>query len=189
MELEPLVQQYGYFALIVVMIAEGEAGLISAAVLASTGLLQLELVLPIAWITTIGTDAFNFRLGRVQGRRVIERRPKWQAQVQKVDAYIRRYPTAFLFFYRFLIGLRIVSAITIGLGRTPTWQFFAYTASAGVVWTLLYGLGGYYFGETLQRAFAHLGEVPWYVYLLGLLSLVALVYLGHRFCLFCLRRF
>ena len=56
-----------------------------------------------------------------------------------------------MFFGRFIALLRIFAAFLAGVNRYGWGQFLFYNASGGVVWALVFGLGGFAFGDAFER--------------------------------------
>src|SRR6202161_200670 len=82
-----LVEVSGYPLLFLVVAAEssgvplpGETGLIAAAVLASLGKLEIELVIPIAAVAAIVGDNVGDIIGRKGGRSLLDRPGRFQRQ-------------------------------------------------------------------------------------------------------------
>ena len=82
-----LVEVSGYPLLFLVVAAEssgvpipGETGLIAAAILASLGKLEIELVIPIAALAAIVGDNIGYAIGRKGGRWLLERPGRFQRQ-------------------------------------------------------------------------------------------------------------
>ena len=90
-----LVQVAGYPLLFVLVMGEssgvpipGETGLITAAVLASAGKLQIELVIPIAAAAAIVGDNIGYLIGRKGGRWLLERPGRFASQRKQVLASV-----------------------------------------------------------------------------------------------------
>ena len=88
-----LVETFGYPLLFLAVMAEssgvpipGETALITAAVLASRGKMQIELVIPIAAAGAIVGDNIGYTIGRKGGRWLLERPGRFRRQrLQALD--------------------------------------------------------------------------------------------------------
>ena len=75
---------YGYPALFIGSILEGDTFVVVAAILAARGYLSLPMVIGVAFLGTFAADQFFFTLGKTQGRAFLDKRPSWQPGVEKV---------------------------------------------------------------------------------------------------------
>jgi hypothetical protein len=75
MNLEAFVTHFGYLALVVGLMIEGETMLVFGAFMAHRGYLSLPLVILTGFLVTFASDQFFFWLGRTQGSRFLEGRP------------------------------------------------------------------------------------------------------------------
>ena len=178
-----ILSAYGYVAVFVVIMGEsagvplpGETILVGAAVFASTGRgLDIGLVVLTAACAAILGDNLGFWVGRLWGERLLARfGPKvgLDARKQKLGQYLfRRYGGAIVFFGRFVAVLRTYAALLAGINRLPPLTFLAYNAAGGIVWALVFGLGGYALGEGLKRITGPIGWVALVAAVVGALAL------------------
>ena len=178
-----ILSSYGYVAVFVVIMGEsagvplpGETILVGAAVFASTGRgLDIGLVVLTAACAAILGDNLGFWVGRLWGERLLARfGPKvgLDARKQKLGQYLfQRYGGAIVFFGRFVAVLRTYAALLAGINRLPPLTFLAYNAAGGIVWALVFGLGGYALGEGLKRITGPIGWVALVAAVVGALAL------------------
>ena len=150
MGLESFVIQFGYPALMLGVLLEGETVLVAAAFLAHRGYLNLGLVILIGFIFTFMSDEFFFWMGRTRGNKFLEQRPDWKPNVDKAKSLLARQSILVFLGFRFMYGLRAVMPFAIGMsGFSP--KRFAILNSIGVLlWTSLFGMAGYLFGQTME---------------------------------------
>jgi len=74
-DLESFVQSYGYGALFLGTLLEGETVLILAGLMAHMGLMKLPPVILVALLGSFLEDQFYFFLGRRQGAALLDRHP------------------------------------------------------------------------------------------------------------------
>ncbi len=165
-----LLSAYGYAAVFVLIMGEsagvplpGETVLVGAAVFASTGRgLDIRLVVLTAACAAILGDNLGFWIGRTWGDRLLDRvgpRLGLDARKRTLGQYLfRRYGGAIVFFGRFVAVLRTYAALLAGVNKLRPLAFFGYNAAGGIVWALVFGLGGYLLGEGLKRI---TGPVGW----------------------------
>ena len=178
MSLAQLLSHYGYLAVFIGCLLEGETILILAGFAAHQGYLSFPLVLVLAISGgTLGDQLFFF-LGRHFGIRLIEHFPSWASRVQRIHALMQRYQAGLIMGVRFLYGLRIIGPIVMGSSRISSWQFVGFNLLGAALWAVLIASTGYFFGQTLQWLFADLKHYEeWAFALLGLLVLIT--GLGH----------
>lgn len=154
--LEYFIVQYGYYALFVGSLLEGELVLIIAGFLAHLGLFNLPWVVAVALVGTIIADQFYFFLGRRHGREFLEKRPKWQRRLEKAQTLLAKHQNLILVGFRFLFQLRAIIPFAFGLSPMRADKFLIWNASGALVWAVLWTGGGYFFGNTLALIFTNL---------------------------------
>jgi len=180
--IEDLVRHYGYVAVLIGTLLEGETVVIVAGFAAHRGYLRLPLVMAFAFTGSFATDQVLFHLGRRYGRRILERRTAWHARVVRVHRLFESRPTAFMFGFRFLYGLRIVSPILLGTSAVSGTKFLVVNAAGAAIWAAAFSGAGYVFGATLE---AMLGRIERYerIVFIGILVAGAVLWAIHRFLL------
>jgi len=144
--MEEFLSHYGYFALTLGVLIEGEAMLIAGSFASHRGYLSLPVVILIAFIVTTILDWAYFYLGRIKGTRYLESKPKLQLKIKKVYSWIERNPYGILFTFRFLYGFRILIPILLGTTKIKTYTFLFCSAISTFIWACAYGLAGYFIG-------------------------------------------
>ncbi|MDI9349380.1 MAG: DedA family protein [Candidatus Symbiobacter sp.] len=136
--------EYGLTLLVFIWTAlEGETIVIIAGFYAQKGLIHLYYLIPAAWIGSFIGDQIYFTLGRKYGPRLLARRPKWQAGVNRALALFERYDTLFILSFRFIYGVRNFSSVAMGLSNVA-WARFAYlNFIAAGIWATSFSLLGY----------------------------------------------
>lgn len=163
-----LVQVAGYPLLFLLVMGEssgvpipGETGLIAAAVLASRGKLQIELVIPIAAAGAIVGDNIGYLIGRKGGRWLLERPGRFRSQRQQVllvgEPFFERHGPKAVFFGRFLLGLRVWASWLAGATRMHWRSFVLWNASGGIAWATAIGLLAYFLGHSAGNAIQTFG--------------------------------
>jgi len=150
MVLESLVKTYGYWALLVGTFFEGETILIIGGITAHLGYLDLPKVMMIAFIGSFTGDQVYFFIGRLKGRDLVTRHPKWQTRVDKIHRLLKRYHDFIMFGFRFIYGMRIMTPFVFGMSRNiKTLRFVVFNALGAVVWSIVISGGGYLFGYAI----------------------------------------
>lgn len=152
MSLEAIVTQFGYPALVVGLLLEGETFLVLGAFLAHRGYLDLTNVIAIAFVVTFLADQFFFWLGRTRGSRFLERHSAWQPNVARVERLLRRNTTLLFLGFRFLYGLRTVTPFVIGMVGFDRLRFALFNVVGALIWAVTFGIAGYAFGQVMEIA-------------------------------------
>jgi membrane protein DedA with SNARE-associated domain len=182
-----LVEVFGYPLLFLVVMAEssgvpvpGETGLIAAAVAASQGKLQIELVIPIAAVAAIIGDNIGYQIGHKGGRWLLERPGHFHRQRQQVlvtgEPFFERHGPKAVFFGRFLLGLRVWASWLAGATHMPLRSFVLWNALGGICWATAIGLLAYFLGDAAGNAIQTFG-------LFGLFAVLVLaigLFVAHR---------
>jgi membrane protein DedA with SNARE-associated domain len=134
----------------------GETMLITAAIYAGTShQLSIEWVIAAAAIGAIVGDNVGFLIGRTFGYRLVLRhghKVGLNARRIKLGQYLfQRHGGKVVFAGRFVAVLRALAAVLAGINRMSWWRFLVFNATGGIVWTTLYGLAAYKFGEQVEK--------------------------------------
>ncbi len=150
MSLEQLISTYGYAAIAVGAFVEGETVLVLGGLAAQRGYLELSWVMVSAFGGTVMGDQFFFYVGRVKGRRILEKRQRWKSKAEKVFLLLDRHQTLLILGFRFLYGLRVATPIVLGASRIAPVRFLVLNMAGALTWTLSIGAMGYLFGNALE---------------------------------------
>jgi membrane protein DedA with SNARE-associated domain len=177
MSIETTLARFGYLALVVGLLFEGETILVLAAFMARRGYLSLPFVILIGCAVTFASDQFFFWLGRTQGTEILERRPSWQPAVDRAKSLLDRGSGLVLFGFRFMYGLRTVLPFVFGMQKYSPRRFALLNFLGTLLWALLFAMAGYAFGRIMEEvisdieryemliafAIAGLGAVVWFL--------------------------
>jgi membrane protein DedA with SNARE-associated domain len=182
MDLQNIIETYGYAAILIGTFLEGETILVLAGLAAHQGYLMLTGVILAAFFGSLCGDQLFFYLGRKHSQAVLTRRPAWKAKAEKVHKLLNRFETPMILSFRFLYGLRTVAPFVIGMSPVSFKKFILLNGAGALVWAAAVGSGGYLFGHALE---IFIGKIKHYevqvfamIALLGLLSCT--VYFYHR---------
>jgi membrane protein DedA with SNARE-associated domain len=150
MSVEGLLQQYGYAAIVLGTLLEGETVVILGGLAAHLGYLHLPWVIACAFAGTFFGDQLYFFLGRWRGPSILASRPSWQANAERVLGMLERHRVLLILGFRFLYGLRTVTPFVIGMTRVSVAHFMVLNTLGALVWSLVVGALGYGFGEAFQ---------------------------------------
>lgn len=179
MDLGTAIQQYGYPAVFVGAVLEGETVLALAGMAAHNGYLSLPWVIAAAGLGGFAGDQFYFVVGRRYGQTLISRRPRVAAAVQRAHALLERYPSLAIISMRFLYGLRIATSLAMGIGRIHWLRFASLNLLSAIVWAPLYAGAGYLFADALELLLGDLKRVE-HLLFAGVFALGAGWWLSRR---------
>ena len=156
---ELLLHKFGYLAVFVGTFLEGETILVMAGFVAHRGHLHLTPVILYAFLGAYTGHLFWFWLGRTQGIRLLERFPRMKEQFGRGIRIFERYGAAAIFIMQWLYGLRITGAVIIGISRISLARFLIYEAITCIVWAIVIGTAGYYFGRAVESVLGEAAQI------------------------------
>lgn len=157
--MEDLISTYGYFAVLIGTLFEGEIVLVLAGFAASQGYLQLPLVMLAAFVGAFAGDQFWFHLARRHGPAWVERRPRLARRIDRLTAWIGRNPTAVVLGFRFVYGIRTIAPIAIALGGVSPRRFALLNAAGAALWAIIGASAGFAFGHAIEAVLGDLRQV------------------------------
>jgi membrane protein DedA with SNARE-associated domain len=161
-------QTIGYPALFLLVMAEssgiplpGETALVTGAILASQGKLQIEFVIALAALGAIIGDNLGYLISRKFGRRLLERPGPLERRRRRVlevgEPFFERHGAKAVFFGRWILGLRSWASWLAGANRMPWRSFAVWNAAGGISWATTIGTVAYLVGNTATSAIAAFG--------------------------------
>ncbi|MDQ2764334.1 MAG: DedA family protein [Pseudomonadota bacterium] len=159
MSIELLITRYGLAAVFLGAGIEGETMVVTGGLLAHGGLMPVTGVAIAAAAGSFVADQLFFAAGR---------RFRDHPRVRKIEAkpafatalgLFERHPTAFVFGFRFLYGLRTVSPMAIGTTSIRTSTFAALNAAAAVVWAIVFTAIGFVFADGIEQVFGKMKSI------------------------------
>ncbi len=189
-DLTHLLSTYGYWAVLVFVAIEstgipfpGETMLLAAAIYAgTTHHLALPFVIAAAAAGAILGDNIGFWVGREGGYRLLRRYGKYirlDEHKLKLGQYLfKKHGAKVVFFGRFVAVLRAWAAFLAGTNRMPWGRFLIFNAAGGILWAILYGIGGYLLGNNVHRLTGPVGIA--FVVVAALLIIAGFVYLRRN---------
>ncbi|CAN5862884.1 DedA family protein [soil metagenome] len=144
---------YGPIAVFLGAAFEGQTAVIAGGFLAHQHLLPLWLGLACAAAGSFLIDQGLFLAGRrFRSARYVIRAAQTPAFGKALE-FIERFPISYIFAFRYLFGLRMVSPIAIGVSKIGALQFTLLNLASAIVWAAVFTLMGYWFGQTIEATF------------------------------------
>ena len=183
MDINGLITQYGYAALVIGSVAEGETITLLGGVAAHQGLLRFWLVVVSVALGGMIGDQLLYLLGRRYGERILRRFSRHQKKIRRAQKLIQRRPYLFVIGSRFMYGFRIIGPLLIGASHLPPKVFLPLNILGAIIWALIFTTLGYVGGEVigpwLHHLDQHLKHGVWIVLALGI-ALALRYWFTHR---------
>ncbi|WP_336219275.1 DedA family protein [Citrobacter amalonaticus] len=149
MDINTLIAHYGYAALVIGSMAEGETVTLLGGVAAHQGLLKfLLVVISVALGGMIG-DQLLYLLGRQFGGKILRRFSRHQDKIQRAQKMIQRRPYLFVIGTRFMYGFRVIGPLLIGASHLSPKIFLPLNILGALIWALIFTTLGYVGGEVI----------------------------------------
>ncbi|EDD4796003.1 DedA family protein [Salmonella enterica] len=149
MDINTLITHYGYAALVIGSMAEGETVTLLGGVAAHQGLLKFPLVAAAVALGGMMGDQLLYLLGRCYGGKILRRFPRYHTKIRRAQKMIQRHPYLFVVGTRFMYGFRVVGPLLIGASRLPPKIFLPLNIVGALIWALLFTTLGYLGGEVI----------------------------------------
>jgi membrane protein DedA with SNARE-associated domain len=152
------IEHYGYLAVALGILFEdfglpapGETLLITGAISASTGTLNIYLLLFLAWSGAVIGDNIGYAIGNYGGHHLLVR---YGARVgitsdrlKHVESFFERYGGWVIVFARFVVILRQFNGIVAGTVGMHWLHFLALNAIGAALWVGFWGMLAYWLGK------------------------------------------
>lgn len=152
------IEHYGYLAVALGILLEdfglpapGETLLITGAIGASTGALNIYLLLPLAWMGAVVGDNIGYTIGHFGGHHLLVRYGSrigiTRDRLTHVEKFFDHYGGWVIVFARFVVVLRQFNGIVAGTLGMHWLHFLALNAIGAALWVGFWGLCAYWLGK------------------------------------------
>jgi len=176
LDYQSLIQDYGYWTVLLGTFLEGETILLLGGVAAQMGALDVSLVMLSAFVGSTSGDQLYYFIGRWKGQALLDRFPRWKQPASKVGEHIKRHQNLIILTFRFFYGLRNVSPFVLGIYRISIPKFVSLNIIGAAIWSFTFTMIGFLLGEAHERI---LGK-GYSLILFGILLLVGLIFWAYR---------
>jgi membrane protein DedA with SNARE-associated domain len=181
-DVQPLLEHYGYLAVGGFVLLEdfgvpvpGEILLISAAIFAGAGQLNIALVIAVAVLGAVIGDNIGYAVGRLGGRPLAERWGRFvfltPARLDRAETFFNTHGGKVVTVARFIEGLRQVNGLLAGIAGMGWLKFLGFNALGAVLWVGTWAGLGFVAGTHMAVIYAEFERYRWYA--IGVLVLVA----------------
>lgn len=174
-----LIEQYGYLAVFVSTVIEGEVVVLAAAALAASGLMQPHLVIAVSAAGAFVGHVLFFAVGRWKGMQLVEAVPLLRRHYPKANLIMDKYANWSVFICQYLYGMRIISAILFGCSTITSMRFFLLQVINCISWSILAYFAGHMIGVVAMKLFEMLGLYGLLLVAATMAAVTLLLY--HRF--------
>ncbi|MET0280410.1 MAG: DedA family protein [Steroidobacteraceae bacterium] len=143
MDLQFLLQHYGYLAVFGGTFFEGESLLLLGSYAAHRGYLQLPWVIAVAFAAAVASDQIYFHLGRRHGVRYVRQHPRLAARVEAMLRRVERRGTWLVLVMRFLWGMRVALPVAVGMSGMSPRRFLLLDVLSAAGWATTIGFIGF----------------------------------------------
>lgn len=158
MDVAALVQNYGYPAILLGSLLEGESVLLAGGFAAHRGYLVLPGVIAAGALGGFLGDQILFHLGRRHGPGIVFRFPKVAQQSQKMSKWLLRHQNFSIILVRFVYGMRLAGPVLLGMSGISSLRFFLLNLTGAIIWATLVSFLGYVSGMVLNALLSDLGK-------------------------------
>ena len=179
-----VIGQYGLYAVLLLVMLEGDITLLLAGVLAHSHFFGPH---SFAWILLFGTlggflsDNIAYLMGR-EFRKGVRNLSFYRRASPRMERLTTKFGPLSIFLSKYIYGLRWASCIFYGVGHMPYVRFMLLSLASCFVWVLVLSGAGYFFSGAVMGLigdFQRLGKVLLVIVVLGIVGF----YLTERFWL------
>lgn len=172
LDVNELISQYGYLALFIGCMAEGETFTLLGGVAAHQGLLHYGWVVVTAMAGGALGDTLLFLVGRRYGTALLKRFKPHQPQINRTNRLIRKRPVLLVIGVRFMYGMRLIGPVIIGASGLKLRKFLPLNLIGAALWATIFVTLGYLGGQIIAPWLAvldhHIKQIFWVVLALAL---------------------
>jgi len=162
----------------------GEIALVTAAAYASHGRISIAVVIALAAIGASVGGVLGYWIGVKGGLPLITRYGGYigvrKSHVEKAHAFFERNGSKTILFGRFVAVLRTWASVIAGAACMSFPKFVTYNTLGSLVWAIVFGFLGFYFGRDLPLLERYISRASFGVFALAALGLVAFLFYKRR---------
>lgn len=160
-----LIESVGYVGLAAITFAEsglligfflpGDSLLFTAGFIASQGLLNINILVPLLFVAAVLGDSIGYSFGYRLGPRIFSKSDSLffhKDHIKRAEAFFAKHGSKTIIMARFLPVIRTFAPIMAGVGRMRYRTFFVYNIVGALLWAVGMLLLGYFLGSFIPHA-------------------------------------
>lgn len=178
------VREWGYVAVFLGALVEGESVMLVASSLAYAGILNIYTVGIVAFFATLFAEQSCYMIGRYYGMGIFDRYPRFKPAAEKAFLLLKRIDVFFILTCRFIYGIRTVSPFVVGAAQIPPRKFIPLNILAAAIWSVLSCWAGYELGEVIVDNFQSIKQTIEKIFMwipIGLAIIIGLFYVVRTY--------
>jgi membrane-associated protein len=129
----------------------GDSLLITSGILASTGYLDLKLLIALSIVGAVIGDQVNYTIGLRLGTSLVRRYNRFRSYLERAEKFYEEHGPKTITIARFVPVIRTFAPAVAGAAKMKYARFVAYNVAGGVLWVLTTTLLGYVLGSTIPQ--------------------------------------
>lgn len=147
--MEEYIARYGYIAIVIGTFFEGETTVLLGGIFSKLCYLKLDYVMAWAFLGTFAGDCTFFFLGKIFGRKIIDRYEFLRSKIPLANGIMKRYGNHIIFLIRFFVGVRGIILLLLGCTDIKKRTFFLYITISAALWSIVVSAIGYLFANVV----------------------------------------
>jgi membrane protein DedA with SNARE-associated domain len=162
----------------------GEIALVTAAAYASHGHASILVVIALAAAGASVGGVLGYLIGLKGGLPLVAHYGGYvgirRSHLAKAHEFFERYGSKTILFGRFIALLRTWAAVVAGAAAMSFPKFVTYNTIGSVVWAIVFGAVGYYFGRDLPLLHRYISRVSFGVFIVAAIALLVFLIYKRR---------
>lgn len=129
----------------------GDSLLFTTGLMASAGLVDLHLLVPLTILVAVAGDQVSYVIGRRSGTVLARRYRLLESDMQRARVFYERHGGKAIVIARFIPIVRTFAPAVAGAANMRYRRFVSYNIIGGVFWVLSVIFGGYFLGRVFPR--------------------------------------
>jgi membrane-associated protein len=191
--LESLIRAVGYIGVAAIVFAEsglligfflpGDSLLFTAGFLASQGVFEIWILVPLCFVAAVTGDAVGYAFGQRVGSRLFQRADSRffkKEHLEKAEAFFDEHGGKAIVLARFLPVVRTFTPIVAGAAGMPYRRFAVFNVLGALLWAVGVTLAGYFLGSAIPNIDHYLLPVIGVIILVSVLPTLIHLWREHR---------
>jgi membrane protein DedA with SNARE-associated domain len=171
-------RSYGYWIMLPLVVIEGPAATLIAAVLASLGAFNVFIVLILSIIGDMVGDVILYGLGYKYGLGFVRGFGRYmgitEELVLRMEKYFQRHGGKTIFAVKATTGLCWATFVAAGVVRMNFRKFMKYSFFGGIVWSGFLVFMGYFYGYLWRQIRDNIEWIGWVIGIIAVASFIIL---------------